>query len=188
MNTNLPQALTAFCLLLTISSFGQSDPKLLDILPTKDGKVYYSEVVQIDSTDKSKLYTKAKKWFVDQYKSAKDVIQLDDKENGEIIGKGYFETQWQANFMTMQKVNVWHTVKVSVKDNKYRYEISNFELKWHTAPSKYSSGGNTEVLIEDFWKNRESNAKKYFAKVDTEVKSIISSLERFMKAPIGDDW
>lgn len=94
--------LTTLFLLLTISSFGQ-DQKLLDILPMKDGKVVYTGIIQVDSTDKSKLYNKVKKWFVEQYKSAKDVIQLDDKENGEVIGKGYFGTVWQVTFYVCAK-------------------------------------------------------------------------------------
>jgi hypothetical protein len=178
---------TALFLLLAVSSFGQ-DEKLLDVLPMKDGKVTYTGIIQVDSSDKSKLYNKAKKWFIEQYKSAKDVIQLDDKENGEIIGKGYFETVWQMGFGIAQKVNDWHTVKVSVKDNKFKYEITDFRVKYYVSSSQYSRGSDVDVSIEDFGKNREKNAKKYYAQVDKEVISIISSLEKFMKAPAKDDW
>lgn len=174
-------------LLLTNSYFVQGQ-KLFDILPTKDGKVIYTDIIQIDSTDKSKLYTKAKKWFIEQYRSAKDVIQLDDRENGEVIGKGFFETLWENSFISVQKVNVWHTVKIYLKDNKFKYEITNFNLKYYVAPTQFSEGSNFEIAIEDFGQDREKNTKKYFTEVDKQTNSIISSLISFMKAPIKEDW
>ncbi len=181
------KTLTAIFLFLSISSFGQ-DQKLMGILPMKDGKVNYTDIVMIDSMDKSKLYNKAKKWFIDQYKSAKDVIQLDDKENGEVIGKGFFETEWQTSIMSVQNVSVWHTVKVYMKDNKFKYEITNFKLKYYVPPTQFSSGSIIETAIEDFGKDREKNTKRYFADVDKQVITLISSLLNFMKAPVKDDW
>ena len=183
----MKRILTTLFLILTISSFGQ-EQKLLGILPLKDGKVTYTDVIQIDSTDKSKLYNKVKKWFIEQYRSAKDVIQLDDKENGEVIGKGFFETTWQTSIMSAQSVSVWHTVKVYIKDNKFKYEITNFNLKYYVEPSQYSRGSNVEIAIEDFGGGRDKNTKKYFTQVDKEVNSIISSLIRFMNAPTKEDW
>ena len=74
----MKKTLTTFILLIaTLIIYGQE--KLLDILPTENGVVIYTGVIQVDSVDKSTLYTRAKKWFIDNYKSAKDVIQLDDK-------------------------------------------------------------------------------------------------------------
>lgn len=181
------KVLFSLFLILTIPSFGQEE-KLFDILPMKNGKVTYTGIVTVDSINKIKLYNNVKKWFIEQYRSAKDVIQLDDKENGEVIGKGFFETNWQYTFVDERKVNVWHTVKIYLKDNKFKYEITNFTLKYYVEGSMYSAGKNVEEAIENFGKDRERNTKKYFAQVDAEVTSIISSLLNFMKAPPKDDW
>lgn len=180
---------TFLTLLLFFAEFvyGQ-DTKLLDILPLKDGKVTYAGVVQVDSVDKNQLYTRAKKWFVDTYKSAKDVIQLDDKENGEVIGKGFFKTMWQVTFISSQEVNVWHTIKISVKDNRFRYEITAFRFRYYVSPSTYTRGQDVDVALEDFGKSREKNSKKFYAQVDTEVKATIESIEKFMKSKGQEDW
>lgn len=83
--------------LLTSNVFGQS--KLLEIFPIENGKATYTGIVQVDSVSKDELYKRAKRWFVDTYKSAKAVIELDDKENGEIIGNGDLETYWGSLFI-----------------------------------------------------------------------------------------
>ncbi len=181
------KTLLSIFLILTIPSFGQNE-KLFDILPIKEGKVIYTDVVIVDSTDKVKLYSKVKKWFIEQYKSAKDVIQLDDKENGEVIGKGFFETNWQNSFISELKVNVWHTIKIYIKDNRFKYEITNFTLKYYVGGTRYSTGSTVEEAIEDFGKDRVRNTKNYFVTVDSEIVSIISSLINFMKAPNKEDW
>jgi hypothetical protein len=94
--------------------FGQG--MLFDILPLKNGVVVYSDVIQISETDKNELYSRAKKWFVISYKSGKDVIQLDDKESGNIIGKGNFG----VNYGGARNPIISHTISISVKDGRYK--------------------------------------------------------------------
>lgn len=154
-----------------LSSQGQE--KLLDILPLDNGSVTYTGVVQVDSIDKNTLYTRAKKWFVDNYKSAKDVIQLDDKETGEITGKGNFK----INYYTRDPY-ISHTISIFVKDGRYKYLITNFS---------YSDNQNEKFTIENFPKSW-AGKKKLYTKVDEEVNSIIVSIEKFMKTKPKDDW
>ena len=74
------------CLLTLIAnvSFGQ-----IYTIPKVNGKYEYSSIITLDSTyKKDDLYRNAKLYFVDNYKSAKDVIQYDDKDQGKVIGKG----------------------------------------------------------------------------------------------------
>ena len=72
-------------ILVANNVFAQDNP----ILPIdeKTGKIVYSEIVKVDSTSSPELYLRAKTWFVRNFNSANNVIQLDDKESGKIIGK-----------------------------------------------------------------------------------------------------
>lgn len=173
-------------LIYSCNLFGQD--KLLGILPLKDGKVTYVDVVQVDSISKDELYKRTKRWFIDTYKSAKDVIQLDDKENGEVIGKGFFETYWQITFYSGQNINVWQTIKVQVKDGRYRYEITDFNVKYYVSPSQYTSATNVDMPLETWNQVREENCKKIYTKIDAEVQLLIISLEKFVKMQPKDDW
>lgn len=155
----------------SLSVFGQE--KLLDILPLENGVVTYTAVIHVESADKNTLYTRAKKWFVDTYKSAKDVIQLDDKENGEITGKGNFKISYYT-----RDPYISHTVSIFVKDGRYKYIITGFS---------YSDNQNEKFSIVDFPKSW-AGKKKLYMKVDEETKAIIASIEKFMKSKPKDDW
>jgi len=88
--------------------------------PTIDSitkKVTYSDVVSIVSSNKDQLYNNAKIWFINNFKSANDVIQLDDKQAGHIIGKGLTQ---------LPDSRLWFTVDLQLKDGRYKYTLTNF--------------------------------------------------------------
>ena len=109
-----------FC---SFNSFAQSDS-----IPKIENGYGYEEIVKLDTTStKDILYQNAKVFFVDKFKSAKDVIQYDDKNEGKIIGKGLFKIDgfqkanllygwnltWKVNFST----------EIICKNGKYKYKI-----------------------------------------------------------------
>lgn len=149
-----------------------------NITPVVNGSIYYSEVVTVDSSlKKGDLYINAKKFFVDAFHSGKDVIQLDDKESGNVIGKGYFTIVWKANFMYSYEMQIWHTIKVSVKDSKYKYEITDFSGKYFVTAGQYNRGGWQDLQLND-WKGH--NSDKVFSDVNNKVHDEISTLKIYM--------
>lgn len=139
--------------LMPLLSFAQ----LIDELPKDEsGKLYYTEVIQIDSMKKQQLYLNSKQFFVDVFKSANDVIQLDDKESGIVIGKGFSEIYIKI-LGTPVAEQMWFTIKIQCKDDKFKYEIYNISFKNY--PGKY---GVREILAE-----QEFDKKTYFKKDGT---------------------
>lgn len=164
--------ISAFLLLLMTSFYLQGQDKLMDILPLKDGVVTYTNVIQVDGTNKDELYSRAKKWFATMYKSANDVIQLDDKENGEIIGKGNFKISYYARNPIIN-----HTITISIKDGRFKYVITDLV---------YSDIQGDKFPIENFPK-AWAGKKKLYESVDREVSQLISSIEKSMKSK-ADEW
>lgn len=160
-------------LFVIATSFTNGQEKLLDILPIENGSVTYTGIVQVDSASKNNLYFRAKKWFVDYYKSAKDVIQLDDKDNGEITGKGFFKISYYT-----REPYINHTISILVKDGRFKYIITDFS---------YSDNQDDKFTIEHF-PNGWAGKKKLFTTIDDEIKTIITSIEKFMKRKNNDDW
>lgn len=169
-------------------------------LPTKDGKLFFTNVVTVDSTfKKNDLYSKARQWFVNYYKSADDVLQMDDKEEGKLIGKGLHKYNF-FNGLDASEVNLFFTVNITVKDGKYKYEIYNFNGKRIkqsalAALSSNPSQTSTEVIDFDHEYNELLNKTgriKYRTKVveglKKEVLAIILSLEKAMKAANDSDF
>lgn len=78
----------------------------------------YQKIFKISNTRKNELYRRANQWFVDNFTSAESVIEYQDKESGDIMGKYVFSTT----------VGIYHhdirqTISVNLKDGKARLRI-----------------------------------------------------------------
>src|ERR1700743_1071484 len=116
--------ITIFMALLCLGAKAQIK---LDTIPKIDGQYAYQEVVNIHGA-KDELFKKAKVYFVDNFKSANDVIQYQDPVEGKIIGKGYFN----ISVPRMGKYVMWdvyYSTEVICKDGKYRYRIYDIQIK-----------------------------------------------------------
>jgi len=94
---------------------------------------------KIDSCNKTKeqIYSDTKMFIAENWVSANDVIQNDDKETGSILVKG---TITQTEIVTMYS-HEWvfsYTVSFLIKDNKFKIKIYN--VRNSVAPSGYTSG------------------------------------------------
>lgn len=148
-------------------------------LPLKDGNVVY-EVVDTVRGTKSELYIKAKTWMIHAFKDAKEVIQSDDKETGEIIGKGSFRYSY-TYFMTLIPGVARFTITLSLRDGKYRAIIRDFNMTQGTRDMAFS--------LEDINQKPDKNPnKKIIEAVDTHVKLLIESFRQEMNAQKKDDF
>jgi hypothetical protein len=123
----------SFVFILTIFTtnlFSQENTFPIDSIT---GKITYSEIIKVDSVNNQKLYLRANVWFVHSFVSAKNVIQLNDKESGKIIGKGTFEVTDNNNHNSMVYLpivgTVDFTVEIQTKDERYKYVFSDFSYK-----------------------------------------------------------
>lgn len=137
------------------------------------GKYSYSEVLKVDGKSAEQLYKNAKYWIVLNFKSAKDVIQLEDKENNKIICKGNFETGWMG-----KSGHVNNTMILEFKDNRYKITVTDFS---------YYSSGSGEVSFDGPMAFRKSLIKDSTKK----LQDIIHSLNKKIKineSKSNDDW
>ena len=56
-------------------------------IDTTTGKINFSEVIYVDSASKLLLFTKAREWFTKSFTSSKSVLELEDKEAGNLLVK-----------------------------------------------------------------------------------------------------
>ena len=100
-------------------------------LPVDPGthRITYAGVVQVPGVSQAELYTRAKLWFAETFKSGKDVIQADEKEAGIVQGKGWSpaEAHLLGKNLPVSELRLWHTVKLACREGRYRYEITDFK-------------------------------------------------------------
>lgn len=101
--------------------FGQ---QAASTVPMVDGMVNYNEVVTVEGVKKDVLYGRAKLWFANAAKSANNVIQLDDKDNGVVLGKATYEAGDELYSHTWS-----FTTKIQLRDEKYKVEFYDIQRK-----------------------------------------------------------
>jgi hypothetical protein len=90
----------------------------------------YENVIQVDSTiNMEQLYNRGYNWIVSTFKNPQKVIQLEDKEKGQLICKGNFEYNqskfaWGGSETTKGYIDF--TVKLFFKDGRYKYQFTDF--------------------------------------------------------------
>lgn len=96
-------------------------------MPFVDGKVVFTEIVPAEGKTADQLYTQAKLAITDMFKSAKDVIQLDDKENGMLIVKGITAFTY-GGALSKSDAYINFTLNIATKDGRYKIDMSNMSI------------------------------------------------------------
>lgn len=105
--------------------------------PAKESSI--ESVIEVPGHTKDQIYTATKIWIAENFRSAKAVIENDDKESGRIIGNGRIkypcsgfsclgQSDWTLDF----------TMRVDMKDQKMKLTFSNLGISWpysQSAPS-----------------------------------------------------
>jgi len=103
-----------------------------------NGNVTYVKIIEIPNLTKDVLYTRAVDYFTYKYNNGESVIQVNDKENGHIVGKGLYQHTGQYfGYPASYDVDTWHILTVDVKDGKARVILSLTEYRVKTI---YSDG------------------------------------------------
>lgn len=125
--------------------------------------VVYQEIVNADHITKDLLYTRAREWFARTFVSSKEVIQMDDKDAGKIIGKGSASGINKLGTWASVTFHVDYIVAITVKEGRYRYEISNFSIENDQAVYGVKSimDINTAYFNKDYRKSNGDLKEKY---------------------------
>lgn len=135
--------MTKVYFLLSAFSLAILTAKAQDMPVDPDTKlITYSEVIEVSGVSKNDLYVRANTWFTRTFKSAKSVLELQDKEAGKLIGKGVLPIMIKVPIMGATDAGyVGATVTIMCKDGKYKYVIDNLS---HSKPY----GANTQYWVD----------------------------------------
>ena len=129
----------SLCLVTLISqtAFGQTGEPFEQELPVnEESLIEYTDVVQVNGATKDELYSRAREWFVTRYNSVEDVLQMDDKESGKLIGKAFKDIMIGLMGISVKK-KMYYTIGVYFKDGRYKYSVTNIEYQGY--PDKYNN-------------------------------------------------
>ena len=153
----------------------------------------YDAIINVDSTSQNELYARAKLFLAKTYNSPKDIIVYDDKENGAIICNAkivYESNVFRSSSLTRGVVS--YTLSISIKENKYKYKISEF---YHNAyaPNGISMGiitvakecPNPYPLAKSWSNNVWQDLKK---QINQNIIPVIENMNVILKTPVQEGW
>lgn len=109
------------------------------------GRVVFTEIITLDSVSAENLYNRARLFVSNHYRSSKTVTDLSDEKSTTIIIKAHITTHfkaWAGGEFPAGGFN--YTLKIYCKENRYKYETSNFIHTGEYDNVNRSSGGAIE--------------------------------------------
>lgn len=123
-------ALLFACLVLVTGCAG--------MMPVDKSQLTFDRVVEAPGMTKDQIYDSTRMWIAENFRSAKAVLEYENKEAGTLIGNG--SMQYPCSGMDCLTKNDWkthYTMRVDIKDSKFKVSFSNLRITW---PAKYSYG------------------------------------------------
>lgn len=140
------------CVLLiwSLGGYGQR----LNVLPKdENGKVHFAKTIEVSNLSQEQIYSKSKVFFSTNFNTVKDVIELDDKENGIIIGRAYTIINIQYDKYT-RPIPLTFLIKIESKKNICKVDIYNLIYNELTFAETYFSDYNEARYIKTSVKNK----------------------------------
>ncbi|AOW10093.1 DUF4468 domain-containing protein [Flavobacterium gilvum] len=146
----MKRILISTLLIFSFCVYGQR----LNVLPKdENGKVHFTKTIESNNLSQEQAYNKSKSFFSNNFNSAKDVIELDDKEKSTIIGKAHTILNIQNGKITTP-VPLSFSIKIESKNNKCNVDIYNLIYNNGTFAETFFSEYNEARYIKANVKNK----------------------------------
>jgi hypothetical protein len=179
--------LISLAVLFSVFNLHAQDELYKRELPLNENeRIEFIEVIEVPGKTQDELYISAKTWIAEDYNSANDVIQMDEKKAGKVIVKGiYSYTNWI-------KYKLHHILKIYVKENKARISLSGLVLKYSYQNMEAENPMRKTVIDGLYKKNGKPNKGAIYQKEqllifwETTKNRITAGLNK--KGTDEDDW
>ena len=94
--------------------------------PRKDA-IVYTDFVGLPNTNQAKVYEQWRLWFAEYFPNSKEVLEIEDKELGELYGSAAFPYESALFGRDNYSGWIWYTMRIQAKENGYQFTITDFE-------------------------------------------------------------
>lgn len=134
-----------FILLITVLLHGCAAA-----FPLKPEETSYQKIIELPAQSKGHIYEKSRQWIAERFKSAKSVIEYENKEEGVIIANNSMTRPESVVHISGGSI-ITYTMKEEIKDNKARLTFNNFEAlvpTTHNALTGQVYGGGIRPVLQ----------------------------------------
>jgi len=127
-----------------------------------NGNVSYIKIIDSIGLSKDEIYSRVLAYFTYNYTNGESVVQIQDKENGQIIGKGIYMNVYLGQYWTgLYEYDTWHILRVDIKDNRVRAILT---LNNYRSRNVQGNGvGIEERITENYPFVKKGAAKNHYA-------------------------
>jgi len=163
----------------------------------KNGKVEFTDVIQLEGMSKDEIFKKAKMWMVSTLKSGDNMVELDGSTSDQIVGTGNLKPLINdvktKNRFRIQDANLNFKFIVFCKEGRTKYTVSNITLSLTTIPQGGSPIVRTNLdNIEDCPGYNEKYQLIYrdFVKqlTNENINALINDFTANLQLKDEDDW
>jgi len=159
--------------------FGQAQLIMID---SETGEYRYEEVVRSEGISSSEIQSRSKSWLSEYY-TAIDSMQTDSSSVNQL---NTFRFRWTLIRKAID-VELFFDVSIKAKDNRYKYDFSNFRV------GKMAKGDLQSMSLKTYIERFPSDYQILIEEpIDTELTKAIGSLHYYISnnkmETYEDDW
>lgn len=171
-----------FILSLSLIFFFHIAQAQLIMIDSETGEFKYEEVVKVEGISKNQIRERAKKWITEYYKTNDSI----GGDSASVHKLSSYKFTWKLIKKEID-IELFFDVTIKTKDNRYKYDFSNFKI------GKMTRGQLEAIDLKTYIDRFPHEYQIYIEEpVDTEITNAILSLEFFIlneKLDIEeDDW
>lgn len=168
-------------------NFKISDKVVVPIDP-RTGKILISEVVETKNKQKD-IYNSLK--LIPSSKTKYQYISGNDLEQDMVNYTGYFLVKFAGDLNTVQ-----FTLTVKIKENRVKYEFTNFRMYFAEKKNNSIVGGKNYAVdpthvhdnpLERFYL-KAYRGDKVWNEISIQLNNTIEEFKNFIQKPISNDW
>lgn len=152
---------------------------IVDSIQYRDGKVIIEEIITVPNATSAQMYGKAKIFFTKAFNSSKSVIQSEDVENHQIIGKGKIVKSEDQGY---GGIYLNFTIIIQTKDEKYKYTITDMCIDMTGLALMKTTAEHAAKIAKE--KDDSRAIDDYYS----DLKPIVNLLKEQMQIKEEDNW
>lgn len=131
----------------------------------ENGCIQVQKVIQMDSMSVTEIYDIIREFITRTYNDANSVVQVDEREAGRIIAKGYSEFYIKEKFMgSAVPYHCYHIFKGEARKGRVRVTLTTNEVEYHVAATQYSAARDEKMsLMTCYPADLDNTASNYYS-------------------------
>lgn len=128
----------------------------------ENGNVSYIRIIDSIGLSKDEIFSRVLAFFTYNYTDGESVIQIQDKEAGQVIGKGIFKNVYTGQYLTnLYEYDTWHILRVDIKDSRARVIITLNNYRYRNVQG--NGTGVEEKITSVYPFQKKSMTKNHYA-------------------------